>query len=83
MRVTTYAAKRDEKKYGYAVMEYGKKEQFPELVNFSKDVGQAEARNNAYAWNLDIEKPPLLTTERVLKGKNCTFSHYFAILTRF
>ena len=68
MRVTTYAAKRDEKKYGYAVIEYGKKKQFPELVNFSKDVGQAEARNNAYAWNLDIKKPLPFSNERLFKG---------------
>ena len=41
---------------------------FPDLEYFSNDIGQVEARNNAYAWHLDIEKPLPFTNERILKG---------------
>ena len=78
MWVTRYPAKRDEERYAMidnGIHNFMNREQklrkaFPELLYFSNDVGQGEARNNAYAWNLDIEKPLPFRTERVFKGKD-------------
>ena len=76
MYETRYPAKRDDKRYAMidiGINNFMKRRQeirkaFPELLYFSNDVGQGEARNNAYAWNLDIEKPLPFSNERLFKG---------------
>ena len=79
MHVTNYPAKRDDEMYQKirsamngrifdASFPSKVRKAFPELLYFSNDVGQGEARNNAYAWNLDIEKPLPFSNERLFKG---------------
>ena len=76
MYETRYPAKRDDKRYAMidiGINNFMKRRQeirkaFPELLYFSNDVGQGEARNNAYAWNLDIKKPLPFSNERLFKG---------------
>ena len=83
MHVTNYPAKRDEEMYQKITSALNRhrdgsfhsklRKAFPELLYFSNDVGQGEARNNAYAWNLDIEKPLPFSNQRLFKGKDFEF----------
>ena len=48
---------------------------YPEIVHFSKDVGQAQARENApvTTWNLTVEKPSPFEQAQIFTGRDLTF----------